>query len=184
MTHIPKTLPVALAALSIAAAASIESLDLRKMVARADDAVAGTIIANRTTLVTDPMNGPQVFTWLTVKGTSLYSGQPATKEVGFLGGSYGDFDYFVSTMPSSSETQPGNRVVVFSRRETAFGGPGNHAIYAALGGIFRMQAGRGGEVALGKGKGFAIEKTTYLADLMKTVPSLRAEIERQKREGK
>ena len=182
MTRIPKTLPIAIAALSLAAAASIESLDLRKMVARADDAVAGTITAKRTTLVTDPMNGPQVYTWLTLKGTSLYTGQPTTKEVGFLGGSFGDYDYFVSTMPSPSETQPGNRVVVFSRREQDFGGPGNHAIYAALGGIFRMQAGRGGEVALGKGKGFAIERTTYLADLMKTVPTLRAEIEREKKE--
>jgi hypothetical protein len=37
-------------------------------------------------------------------------------------------------------------------------------------------------VALGKGKGFAIERTTYLADLMKTVPTLRAEIEREKKE--
>lgn len=160
-------LPTALLAVSLAAA-QIERLDLDQMVARADNAVLGRIVASEVVRIDHPIDGPaNYFTHLTVEGTSLYDGQPIRATVTFGGGFISPTEgVYNSEAPSADETRVGNEVVVFYKWTDNMGaGLAGNALYAWHGGIYRVAATRKGAVVLGKGDGFAIQSNVRAADL-------------------
>lgn len=84
--------------------------------------------------------------------------------MGFLGGSYEGETQVVSTMPAASDYRVGNSVIAFSAPVEGWGQV-DRVLYATYGGIYREVDTRKGPVILGRGKDFAIEENTTLAQL-------------------
>lgn len=151
--------------------ASIEKLDLPEMVKRVDSAVVGSITAKTTWTSPNPDGeGSLEFTTITVSGDDLMTGKPATVEVSFVGS-----DRVPTTVtPAESETRVGTRIVVFSKKSSAFGvTDAKNWMYASHGGVFRVEAGPKGEVVLGKGAGFAVSDNMLASDFRTRVTELR-----------
>jgi hypothetical protein len=139
------------------------------MVAKTDVAVHGTITNVRTVRYTPPGDDRLIFTLLTVAGTDLATGLPRSLEAAFLGGTHGADSMIVTSMPAPSEYRLGNEVVVFSAPVEGWGPEIERCVYASMGGIFRSIESRNGDVVLGKGQGFAVDKNLRLSDLQAAV---------------
>jgi len=155
--------------------ACIEELNLSQMVAKTDSAVHGTITDVRTVKYVAAENDQRIYTILTVEGEDLYSGQQVSVEAAFLGGTYQGESMTVTSMPAPSEYRLGNEVVVFRGAVEGWHPEIDHAVYAAMGGIFRTVDTKKGPVALGKGEGFAIENNTRISNLKSEISFVRME---------
>ena len=167
---LPRHLAWAGAAVLVAslATAQIERLDLGQMVARADNAVHGRIVASEVVRIDDPVDGPGLYyTHLMIEGTSLYDGRTISVPVTFPGGFISPEEgVHNSEAPSADETRVGTEVIAFYKwSDNMGGGLAANALYASHGGIYRVAATRNGPVALGKGEGFAIASNVRVADL-------------------
>lgn len=175
-----RRLPIALAAAGLAllatlGSAQIERLDLGQMVQRTDNAVRGKIVASEVVRIDHPTDGPELFfTHLQVEGVSLYTGQPVTTIVTFPGGFVSpENGVHNSEAPSADETKLGNEVIVFSKWSDNMGGDlASNALYASHGGIYQVVKARNGEVALGKGDGYAISANVTVSDLKSKISAL------------
>ena len=145
--------------------ACIEELDLAKMVSKTDSAVHGTITDVRTVRFVPEGDDRLIYTILTIQGEDLYTGKTATMEAAFLGGTFEDDSMMVTSMPAPSEYRLGNDVVVFRGAVEGWGPEIDHAVYAAMGGIYRTIDTKKGTVVLGKGEGFAVENNVRVGDL-------------------
>jgi hypothetical protein len=152
--------------------ACIEELDLAKMISKTDSAVSGTITDVRTVRFVPEGDDRLIFTILTIEGEDLYTGNSTTVEAAFLGGTFEDDSMTVTSMPAPSEYRLGNDVVVFRGAVEGWGPEIDHAVYAAMGGIFRTVDTRKGTVVLGKGEGFAVEGNIRVADLKTEIASI------------
>ncbi len=168
--------------------ASIEPLSLEKMLEYADGCVVGKITSRKGFLKKTDSLGTIVFTRLTIEGREITSGEKTKVDVWYLGGTANGVSMQVSNQPPDRETTPGTRVVVFYYFEKAFG---CNIMVAQLGGIFRIQKGRAGDVVIGKGPGAAIPRNILLSALERDIHSVlarekgpRENKKRVKKEGK
>jgi hypothetical protein len=145
--------------------ACIEELDLAEMISKTDSAVQGTITDVRTVRFVPEGDDRLIYTILTIEGEDLYTGQAVTVESAFLGGTFEDDSMMVTSMPAPSEYRLGNNVVVFRGAVEGWGPEIDHAVYAAMGGIYRTVDTKKGLVVLGKGEGFAVESNTRVSAL-------------------
>lgn len=163
--------PLAWAGVAVLAAslafAQVERFDLGKMVAQADNAVHGRIVAKEVVRIDHPEDGLLFFTHMTVEGTSLYDGRTIRVPVTFGGGFISpDEGVYSSEAPSADETRIGNEVVVFYQwSDNMGGGLAANALMAAHAGLYRLASTKDGPVVLGKGDGFAISSNVRLAEL-------------------
>ncbi|HEX9792401.1 MAG TPA: hypothetical protein VGC54_00315 [Planctomycetota bacterium] len=163
------------------AKACIEALNLTQMVAKTDTAVNGVVTDVRSVLHTPEGESEAfVYTIVTVEGEDLYTGQSRTLEAAFLGGTHQGREFFVSSMPHPSEYAVGNKVLAFGSPVSDWGAEIDHALYASMGGIFRTVETRRGQVFLGKGDGFAVEKNVTLEQLRADLAQALAEKEAQR----
>lgn len=158
------------------AAASIERLDLRRMLEKSDGAVVGRIAESWTTWNESPGTAARVFTHLRIVGEDLATGERSERTVSYFGGQYRGVNQWHADMPTEADVRVGNRVVAFHKWLPTMGGVGMDGLYAAFGGLYRVEKGPRGEVVIGRGEGFAVEKNTALAELRTEVQRLRAEI--------
>ena len=173
----PKTALAALAAVAAGAlgTAQIESLDLDKMVARTDNAVAGTILEREVIRIDHPPDGPELYyTTLIVQGRSLVDNTPTVVGVTFPGGFIDDENgVWNSEAPSEDDQKVGNEVVVFYKWLDNMGGDlAANALYASHGGLYQVVSGRTQQVVLGQGEGYAVSSNIALGDLGQQVKSL------------
>ena len=152
--------------------ACIEELDLASMVAKTDSAVHGTITDVRTVRFVPEGDDRLIFTILTIEGKDLYTGNATTTEAAFLGGTFESDSMMVTSMPAPSEYRLGNDVVVFRGAVEGWGPEIDHAVYAAMGGIFRTIETKKGTVVLGKGEGFAVESNLLVSNLVREISNL------------
>ena len=148
--------------------AQIERLDLGQMVAKTDNAVHGRIVAKEVIRIDQPSDGPELyFTHLQVEGVSLFDGKPISVPVTFPGGFISpEQGVHNSEAPTADETNLGADVVVFYKWSENMGGDlAANALYASHGGIYRVVASRNGQVALGKGDGYAVSANITVSDL-------------------
>jgi hypothetical protein len=165
-----------LALLAALGSAQIERLDLGQMVAKTDNAVRGRIVASEVIRIDHPTDGPELFyTHLQVEGVSLYDGKPITTTVTFPGGFISPEEgVHNSEAPSADEIKVGNQVVVFYKWSDNMGGDlASNALYASHGGIYQVVQARKGEVALGKGDGYAIGANITVSDLKSQIAQLK-----------
>lgn len=178
MTRTKTLLPLAgLLALASAALASIERLDLRGMLERADNAVFGEIVGKRVSAV-PVFDGAEelYFTTLTVKGASILNGEEITVEVSYPGGFVSpDRGVYDSEAPRADDVKVGRRVVVFYKwSDNMGGGFASNALYASHGGIFRtFVSAKGRVVVQGRGTGYAVSQNRTLDDLEANARKLR-----------
>lgn len=155
--------------------AQIERLDLGQMVARTDNAVRGRIVAAEVVRIDHPTDGPELyFTHLKVEGVSLRDGKPITATVTFPGGFLTpEQGVHNSEAPRADEIKVGNEVVVFYKWSDNMGGDlAANALYASHGGIYQVAKSRKGEIALGKGDGYAISANVAVSDLKSQIAAL------------
>ena len=167
-------LAAAVALCAALGSAQIERLDLGQMVARTDNAVRGRIVATEVVRTESPTDGLNYFTHLQIEGVSLRDGQPVSTTVTFRGGfitpEEGGFN---SEAPQADEVKVGNEVVVFYKWiDNMGGGLASNALYASHGGIYQVAKSRKGEVALGKGDGYAIAANVSVSDLKSQIGAL------------
>lgn len=170
-------LAAGLALLAALGSAQIERLDLDQMVARTDNAVRGRITATEVVRIDHPTDGAELyFTHLQVEGVSLFDGKPISVPVTFPGGFISpEQGVHNSEAPSADETKVGSEVVVFYKHTPNMGGDlAANALYASHGGIYRVVKARSGEVALGKGDGYAISANVKVADLKSKIAAARS----------
>jgi hypothetical protein len=169
---------LAAAGLALCAAlgsAQIERLDLGQMVARTDSAVRGRIVAAQVVRIDHPTDGDELYyTHLAVEGQSLYTGKPASITVTFPGGFISpEQGVHNSEAPTADEIKLGNEVIVFSKWSDNMGGDlAANALYASHGGIYQVVQNRNGEVALGKGEGYAISANVKVSELKSQIGAL------------
>ena len=108
---------------------------------------------------------PAAYTNLLVKGESLYTGKAETVTASFVGGFLAGQRIFSAEEPTASETQVGRKVVVFTSPWPSKGNAPPRCLVAQHAGIFTVQPGPQGDVVLGKGEGFAIERNVLLQNL-------------------
>ncbi|MGH7151911.1 MAG: hypothetical protein ACREIU_14490, partial [Planctomycetota bacterium] len=137
---------------------SVEQLDLRRMVERTDGAIAGRIVSTWTTYNPTPHSAGRIFTHLRIVGEDLYTGKRADTVVSFFGGAYDGEVQWHPDMPSAADTRIGSRVLAFSKWHPTMGGVGMQSLYACFAGLFRLEEGPRGEVVIGRGEGFAVER--------------------------
>jgi len=186
MRRIPlRCVPLVLGVLAMPAAAapSIVKVDLPQMVERVDGAVAGRIVEAWTTWQEPPNTIARVYTHLRIVGEDLFTGKETVRIVSYFGGVHQGYDQRHPDMPNPEDVRVGHRVVVFHKWSPTMGGVGMEGIYASFGGIFRVEAGPKGEVVIGRGEGFAVDRSASLAELRGRVATLRAEVE-SRRGGK
>ncbi len=165
-------------ALAAVGLAKIEALTLDQMVARADNAVYGEIVAKRAFRVDHPLDGPGLyFTTLTLEGRSLAQGALITVDVTYHGGWVAPNDgVWNSEAPSEDDTRVGSRVVVFyDWRENLGGGVAANGLEAAHGGLYRTVDGPHGTIVLGRGPGYCVRQNVALAELEAAIAQARAE---------
>ncbi len=149
-----------------AAFADVMALDLKTMVQKyADVAVVGTIEAVTYSVFPLDDGSPAGYTNLLVKGENLYTGQPETVTASFVGGFIDGQRIYSAEEPSAAETRVGRKVVVFTSPWPSKGNAPPRCLVAQHAGIFTVQPGPQGEVVLGKGEGFAVERNVLLATL-------------------
>ncbi len=157
--------------------AQIERLDLGQMVARADNAVHGTIVASKVTRIDHPKDGADLFfTTLTIEGRSVYTGAALTVDVSFPGGFVDKTrGVYNSEAPSADDQKVGNEIVAFYKWSDNMGGDfASNALYASHGGLYRIaNAKRGERVVLGRGEGYAINANLKISELDQRVAQLR-----------
>jgi len=174
----PRTLSLTAGALVTAGAlglAQIERLTLAQMVAKADNAVAGTITNSEVIRIDHPIDGSELyFTHLTIEGQSLVDGADLTVVVTFAGG-WIDETHGVnnSEAPAADEIKKGNRVVAFYSWMPNMGGDlAANALYASHGGLYQVVKGRSGSIVLGKGEGYAVSTNIGLSELGTQISAL------------
>jgi hypothetical protein len=166
----------ALALLFVPGLAKIERLTLAQMVRRADNCVAGRIVARQVFRVDHPRDGDELyFTRLSIEGRSLCTGRSIEVAVTFAGGVMPDGDgVWNSEAPAADDTKVGNDVVVFYKWSDNLGGDvAGNALYCAHGGLFRIAHTRKGDFVLGRGEGYAIDGNALLGELEKQIVALR-----------
>lgn len=164
-----------LALLAALGSAQIERLDLGQMVQRTDNAVRGRIVATEVVRIDHPSDGPELYyTHLQVQGVSLYDGKTVTSTVTFPGGFLTpEQGVHNSEAPSADEIAVGNEVIVFYKWSDNMGGDlASNALYASHGGIYQVVKAKRGEVALGKGDGYAIAANVTVSDLKSQIGAL------------
>ncbi len=157
-----------LGALAAVVPAQIKSFTLAEMVATADHAVHGQIIASRVTRVDSPRDGEGLYyTTLTLQGRTLADARPITVDVTFRGGFLSETEgVFNSEAPSADDTKVGKTVVAFYRwSDDLGGGVAANQLVAAHGGLYRVVEGARGAAVLGRGEGYAIRNNVRLAEL-------------------
>jgi hypothetical protein len=166
---------VGLALLAALGGAQIERLDLGQMVAGPDKPGGGGLRATQLVGIDHPTDGPELyFTHLKVEGVSLRDGKPVATTVSFPGGFLTpEQGVHNSEAPSADEVKVGNEVVVFYKWSDNMGGElASNALYASHGGIYQVAKSRKGEVALGKGEGYAIAANVTVSDLKSQIGAL------------
>jgi hypothetical protein len=174
----PALLLGVLGAATVPVGAQIKSLTLEEMVATADDAVYGTVIASRAFRVDHPLDGSELyFTTLTIEGRSLRDARPLAVQVTFHGGFVSENEgVFNSEAPSADDVKPGNRIVAFYRwSDDMGGGVAANALVAAHGGLYRTVEGPRGAAVLGRGAGYAVGGNLRLAQLESALVGLYAQ---------
>jgi hypothetical protein len=166
------SLLAALVATAAPSAAQVERLNLEQMVARADDAIYGTITEKHVIRIDHPKDGPELyFTSLTIEGRSLRSDRPLTVTVWF-GGGFVDATHGVwnSEAPKADDQKVGNRIVAFYKWVSNMGGDhSGNALYAWHAGLFRTFEATKGVIVQGRGDGYAIQFNVTLADLRQQI---------------
>jgi len=165
--------PLLLAALALGTATSlglaqIKEYTLPEMIEDADGAVYGEIIASGVFKTESPFEETAYyFTTLTLEGKSLSDGTAVTLDVTYQGGFLNaEEGYWNSEAPLADDVKVGNRVVAFyDWKDDLGGGVSANTLVALHGGLFRTVESGKQPVALGRGKGFAIEANTSIADL-------------------
>jgi hypothetical protein len=175
---LPKALlgAAALCAVATVGTAQIVRLDLRQMVQRTDGAVIGTITNKEVIRRDHPIDGPELyFTFLTIEGETLDTGEAKTVEVVYPGGFIdADHGVFNSEAPTEAETSVGNRVVAFYRWVDDLGGDvAGNALYASHGGLFRTARVANRTIVQGRGEGYAIDTNVERAELGTRVRQLK-----------
>jgi hypothetical protein len=162
--------------LAAAAPAQIKSFTLEEMVATADGAVHGQIVASRVFRVDHPVDGDQLyFTELTIQGRALADGTQITVNVTYNGGFLSETEgVFNSEAPAKDDVKVGNRVVAFYKWVDNMGGDvGANALVAAHGGLYRTVDGPRGTAVLGRGEGYAVRANVRISELESSVARLK-----------
>ena len=169
-----------LALWSPSARAKIVALDLPGMIASCDDAVHGTVVAQRVFRVDHPIDGPELFfTTITLAGRSLGSGDEVTVDLTFPGGFVTPEEgVYNSESPQAQEVALGSEVVAFHDWTDNMGGDvAGHAIVAAHGGLYTVQENRRGErIVLGRGPGYAVSENVELEALRGQIQGITREL--------
>jgi hypothetical protein len=160
---------LALVAAGTLASAQIERLDLPQMVAKADQAVFGTITSKEVIRIESSVDGPELyFTSLHIDGYSLKSGEPYAVDAWFPGGFINATEgVHNSEAPSADDQMVGNKIVAFTKWSPNMGGGlAGQALYASHGGLYRTFENRSNvTVVQGRGEGYAIPTNITLSDL-------------------
>lgn len=173
--RIPKCVAALIAAAVVAlpVGAAIKAMNLAELMSITDDAVHGTIIGKQSIQLDVPWQGA-VYTKLTVQGQSLRSDESGVFELVFHGSHVRSDDYIVSEMPELMDSRIGGKVVVFFEKnvETVKG----LNVVHSLANLYRVEAGFGQPVVIGKGEGMAFELNTSLADVVTRVRDTHTEL--------
>lgn len=164
-----------MAAAAPVASAQIKKLDLDEMVEIMDGAVYGEIVATHCFRIDTPEEPELYFTTITIEGRSMVDGSAVTVDVTFDGGFISpDAGVHNSEAPPADDIKVGNRIITFyAWRDNIGAGRGANLMIAGHGGVFRTAEGPKGSTVLGRGKGFAIEFNTKVADLDSAVRKIR-----------
>jgi hypothetical protein len=157
--------------------ASIERVDLREMMQRADGAVFAEIVG-REVFFAPERDGPGLyFTRLTLAGLTLRDGYAIRVDVLHVGGVLDELHgAWSSEAPSADDTALGTRVVAFySWVDDLGGGVAGNALYGAQGGLYRTAEGPLGATVLGRGAGFAVAHNVSVPALGEALATLAAE---------
>jgi len=157
--------------------ARIESVDLRRMMKRADGAVFAEIVG-RDVFFASEEDGPGLyFTRLTLRGIALDDGRAIEVDVlhhgGILDESNGAWN---SEAPSADDTALGTRVIAFyTWVDDLGGGTAGNALFGSQGGIYRIVEGPLGATVLGRGAGFAVNHNVSVGALTRAIETLSVE---------
>lgn len=157
-----------LGALAAVAPAQIKSFTMEEMVATADNAVYGQIVASRVFRVDHPVDGDQLyFTELTIQGRSLKDGSPLSVTVTYNGGFVSESEgVFNSEAPAKDDVKVGNKVVAFyTWLDDMGGGVAANSLVASHGGLYRTVEGPRGAAVLGRGEGYALRSNLRMNEL-------------------
>jgi len=157
--------------------AAVVRYDLPKIVKETEGAVAGTILEVTTSERAGEGWGPWTFTHVRIAGENLYTGESEEVVVSFLGGTFEGRTTRVPEAPSPADLRIGRRVVAFHVFSPTMGGTGMTSLVGSHAGLFRLEGGPRGEIALGRGEGYAIERSRTLADLRSDIAEIRASAE-------
>ncbi len=171
---------LALAALALGTAASlgpaqIKELTLPEMVAEADGAVYGEIVASQVFRRPSPEEEMvYYFTTVTIEGRTLGDGTATTIDVTWNGGFLdAENGYSNSEAPIPDDVKIGNRVIAFyDWVDNLGGGVSANTLVALHGGLYRTTDGGKQPVALGRGAGYCIDKNIAVQDLETAVSRL------------
>jgi hypothetical protein len=159
------------------ARASIERVDLRKMLQRTDGAVFAEIVGREVFFAPEPDGPGLFFTRLTLAGRTLRDGYAIRVDVLHVGGVLDELHgAWSSEAPSADDTALGTRVIAFySWVDDLGGGVAGNALFGSQGGLFRTLEGPLGPTVLGRGAGFAVAHNVSIAALTRAVETLAVE---------
>jgi hypothetical protein len=154
--------------------AGVVRYDLPKIVRETEGAVVGTILEVTATERVGEGWGPWIFTHVRIQGENLYTGEAEEVVVSFLGGTLEGRVTVSPDAPSPGDLRLGRRVVAFYAFSPTMGGTGMTSLAGSHAGLFRVEGGPRGEIVLGRGEGYAIEKTRALGTLRAELAALRS----------
>ncbi len=162
----------AAALLAIPVTAAIKAMTLQELMEITQDAVRGKIVARDTVRLDHPWENA-LYTRLTVEGESLRSGEKGTFQVVFHGSHSRDDWYGISSMPTLQDSRLGGDAVLFFGEHPML--PGQKVVFN-LAGLYRVEAGFGEPVLVGKGEGMAFPENTRMVDAATSIRATHAEL--------
>ena len=119
------------------------------------------------------------FTRLTISGEDLATGNPATREIYYMGGVWNGKLDSPTTAPRESQTRVGARVVAFYWFDPVLTTQGANKIFCYAN-IFQVQQASGEPTVIGLGAGTAVSQNVKLSILSTEVKSIHRKLQQLK----
>jgi hypothetical protein len=181
----PKTSLAILSALFVVAAAAfpvfaaIKAMTLEELMQISSGVIEGRIVSKDVVRMDWADMQDLTFTRLTIQGQDLTTGNPATRELYYMGGVWdGQIDSPV-TAPRESQTRVGARVVAFYWFDPGLTAQGANKIFCYTN-IYQVQQAAGEPTVIGLGTGAAVPQNVKLSVLSTEVKSIHQKLQYMK----
>ncbi len=171
LTHLFAALAVTVVA-AWPTGAAIQPMTHKELMEITHDTVHGQVVSSRTVIMDRPYVGA-IHTELTVKGTSLRTGEKVEDSFVFFGSHTEGARGFMSEQPDLADVRVGRESVFFLADETL---PTTHKRLHHWGAVYRVEQGFGEPVVIGKGEGMAFCTNVKLSDGRAQVRDTHAEL--------